>query len=386
LKQVFIFIICILSFQSAEASIDTAWISFLLNRIAEQQVKEDAFFIRGSFPAYTDKFHKGYSERIKDNNTSFCIVLNTLQSVRYKLTSHQRVMLDSIQFRAKYVFEKFENKKGRGTYNFWRQDTVAKFPYNWWIPFFIGNKWMVPDDFDDTVWCLTALNTDSLHAANIHAVMQNFSNYPAKKVVGCPQEYKSIGAYSTWFGKDFPVFYDICVAANTLMFVQRYHLQWTKADSATLQLLVKAVQSKDYINKYKDLSPYYENKAVIIYHLAKLISAKPISELDNYKQQIAKEALSIFGKSENVLEQMIICSSLQKLGYTSPTIQLPEKEKLVEMIEHNDLAFFTGDMLGYFEGSIKKILAFLLKKALFYNQYCPTYNDALMLEYFLLNE
>ena len=385
MKRIFIFILILFSFYTVQASVDTAWVSYLLKRIEQQQVKDDAFFIKGSFPAYTDKYHKGYSERIKDNNTSFCIVLNTLESVRSKLTAYQSVLLDSIQVRASGVFKKFENKNGRGTYNFWRQDMEPKFPYNWWIPFFAGNLWRVPDDFDDTVWCLTALKTDSSNAARIHDTMQHYSNYPAKRIIGCPDEYKNIPAYSTWFGKDFPVFYDLCVASNTLAFVQRYNLQWTKADSATLQLLVKAIQSKDYMTHYKDLSPYYENKAVILYHLAKLMAVKPINGLEKYKTQILTDALELFNKSDNILEQMILCTALQKLGYSSPMIELPAKEKLVWMIEHNDLAFFTGDMLGYFEGNTKKTLAFFFKKALFYNQYCPAYNDALLVEYLILN-
>ncbi len=385
MKQIFIFILILFSFYTVQASVDTAWVSYLLKRIEQQQVKDDAFFIKGSFPAYTDKYHKGYSERIKDNNTSFCIVLNTLESVRSKLTAYQSVLLDSIQVRASGVFKKFENKNGRGTYNFWRQDMEPKFPYNWWIPFFAGNLWRVPDDFDDTVWCLTALKTDSSNAARIHDTMQHYSNYPVKRIIGCPDEYKAIPAYSTWFGKDFPVFYDLCVAANTLTFVQQYNLQWTKADSATLQLLVKAIQSKDYMTHYKDLSPYYENRAVILYHLAKLMTVKPIDGLEKYKTQIVTDALELFNKSDNILEQMILCTALQKLGYSSPEIELPAKEKLVWMTEHNDLAFFTGDMLGYFEGNTKKTLAFFFKKALFYNQYCPAYNDALLVEYLILN-
>ena len=299
MKRIFIFILILFSFYTVQASVDTAWVSYLLKRIEQQQVKDDPFFIKGSFPAYTDKYHKGYSERIKDNNTSFCIVLNTLESVRSKLTAYQSVLLDSIQVRASGVFKKFENKNGRGTYNFWRQDMEPKFPYNWWIPFFAGNLWRVPDDFDDTVWCLTALKTDSSNAARIHDTMQHYSNYPAKRIIGCPDEYKTIPAYSTWFGKDFPVFYDLCVASNTLAFVQRYNLQWTKADSATLQLLVKAIQSKDYMTHYKDLSPYYENKAVILYHLAKLMAVKPINGLEKYKTQILTDALELFNKSDS---------------------------------------------------------------------------------------
>lgn len=365
---------------------DTVLVTKLLQRIAQQQVTNNPFFIKGSFPAYADKFHFGYSERLKDNNTSFCIVINTLQSVRSKLTVHQQSILDSISFNAKDVFKKFENKNGKGTYNFWRQDIDPKFPYNWWVPFFFGKSWYLPDDFDDTIWSFFAQNKDSAEAVKMHEYMQGFAQYPASRVVGCPPEYKSIPAYSTWFGKNFPVFYDLCVAANTLSFVQHYNLSWTKADSATLQFLVKAVSSKDYINKYKDLSPYYKNRAVIIYHLIKLMSIKPIPALEAYRVEILKDALKLYSTSNNLLEQLILATSMQRSGYNSPKLPLPKFKELVYTTEHSNLAFFTADMLGYFEGGTKKLLSAFFEKGLYFNCYCPAYNDALLVEYLVWQE
>ena len=385
MKQFVFSVVLFFCFQLLHASPDTAWISFLLKRIEQQQINDDKFFLKGSYPAYTDQYHRGYSERIKDINTSVHVVINTLEVVRKKLLPTQAAVIDSIRSRSLVAFKKFQNKDGKGSYNFWRQDTAYRFPYNWWVPFLIGDRWYIPDDLDDTVLCLMALNTDSANAVKIHNMMQNFSAYPAKKVVGCPKEYKSIPTYSTWFGKKFPVFFDVCVAANILTFVQKNNLQWTKADTATLQFLVKAIQSKDYINKYKDMSPYYKNKSIILYHFAKLMYTKKINELEKYKPELVTEALKLFEQSNNILEQMILCTVIQKLGYTAPIINLPAKEKLLLLVEHNDLAFFTGDMLGYFEGNVKKVLEFFFKKALYYNQYCPAYNDALLLEYLLLN-
>ena len=44
-------------------------------------------------------------------------------------------------------------------------------------------------------------------------------------------------AYSTWFGKKFPVVFDVSVLCNVLSFIQQNNLQWTKADSASLKQL-----------------------------------------------------------------------------------------------------------------------------------------------------
>lgn len=378
-------LVCIVYHASAVA--DTALVTYILKRIEKLQVKNDPFFIRGSFPAYIDHYHQGYSERHKDNNTSFCIVINTLESVRDKLTPSQCTILDSIHQRTIPVVRYFANKQGRGTYNFWRQDTIPPFPYMNWIPLLVGNSWMLPDDFDDTVWCLELLGADSLQAAKIHAIMQHFSGYPPKKVIGCPVSYKSIPAYSTWFGKNFPVFFDICVSTNILRFVQLQHLQWTKADSATLQFLVTAIQSGDYMKRYIELSPYYENKAVIIYHLARLMTVRSIPALDSLKEKILTDAVHLFGKSHNLLEEMLLSSAIQKLGYRAPELVLTSNlEQLIAATEQNDLAFFAGDVIGYFEGTLRNALTILFKKSLTFYHYCPAYNDALLIEFLLLNQ
>jgi hypothetical protein len=238
---------------------------------------------------------------------------------------------------------------------------------------------------DDTVMSLMAQNADDSIAEKMHLLMQGFSGYPAEKVRGVPKNYQSIPGYSTWFGKNFPVFYDVCVASNVLTFVQHYQMQWTKADSASLQLLVKAIESRDYLKKVKAISPYYMHSSVILYHFARLMSAKEIPELEKYKKQLIKDAIQLFSSSDNLLEKIILCSAINKWGYHSPAIELPVSTDLLMLIEQNDLPFFVGNMTSYFTEPFKTILSVSLKKILLYNHYCPAYNDVLLLEYLALN-
>lgn len=370
-----------------KATQDTTFIHAILKRIEQQEIKEQGFYCKGLFPAYTDKAYKGFSTRIKDNSI-FCtaISLYTLQKVRSKLDKESQDIIDSICERARPSFASFANRKGKHTYNFWRQDTTITFPYNWWVPAMINKEWQLPDDFDDTVMSLMALNTDDSIAAQVHRYMQNYSGYPASKVKGVSSEYKTIPAYSTWAGKNFPVFYDVCVAANILTFVQHYNLPWTKADTATLQFVIKVIERKDYLNaRYIDVSPYYKNKAVIIYHIARLMAMKQIPELEFYKRQLLTDALYLFSKSNNILEQIVLSTAIDRLGYTPPLIDLSNHSKIFDLVEHNDMPFFTADFLGYFEGVAKKILNITVGKSIWYNEYCPAYNDVLLLEYLAIN-
>jgi len=370
------------------ASQDTALFHLILQRVKEQQqIAAQSFYIKGLLPAYADKAYKGFSTRIKDNS-SFCSVISvyTLNKVRQYMDSSSQKMIDEIVHKAKPAFNVFANKKGNCTYNFWRQDSAFKFPYNWWVPAIANRSWGLPDDFDATVMNSMALNIDSIAAEKLHQYMQKFSGYPAKKIKGIPSKYKSIQAYSTWAGKKFPVFYDVCVAANILTFVQHYNIRWTKADSATLNFIIKVIDEKDHLRKtYIDISPYYKNKAVIIYHIARLMAEKKLPALEKYNQQLAKDALFLFSKSNNVLEQIVLSTALNRLGYQSPKINLSDFDRSIKLIEYNDMPFFVADILSYFEGWTKKLLNATVGKSLWYNEYCPAYNDVLLLEYLALN-
>ena len=77
---------------------------------------------------------------------------------------------------------------------------------------------------------------------------------------------------------------------NVLSFVQQNNLQWTKADSASLQHIIKTIQRNDIVKHPAFVSPYYANTSIILYHLARLMSIKPINELENIKPQLIQLA------------------------------------------------------------------------------------------------
>jgi len=138
-----------------------------------------------------------------------------------------------------------KNKSGRNTYNFWRTDSSYTFPYTGWIHLIKSNT-ALPDDMDDTVFGMLALQADKKSAEQLHALMQFYINTNTANQKSIEPAYKKFHAYSTWFGKKFPVVFDVAVLCNILSFVQQNNLQWTHADSASLQLIVAVCNNGDY--------------------------------------------------------------------------------------------------------------------------------------------
>ncbi len=366
---------------SVSYSQDSLLTHYLLERIAAQQIKQDNFFIKGIFPSYISNTER-FNDHQKDNNIFYTALIDfTLKNIQPKLSSENKLLVDSIVERSAHAFNHFKNKNGRNTYNFWRTDSAFIFPYTKWIRY-IKKSAELPDDMDDTVLSLFALSADDSDAQAVHQLMQNFINSDKEKVRINGDAYENFQAYSTWFGKNFPVVFDVCVMCNVLSFVQLHNLLWRKADSASLNFIIAVLKNKDAINNAIKVSPYYGRTSIILYHLARLMSIKQIPELEEMKPALISDAVQIFQSTNNILEKIILSSAIIKLGYNPPPISIAEENNIKDLIEKNDMPFFIGNIPSYLNDSERKFLM-MNKLGLFYH-YCPAYNDALMLEYLVL--
>jgi hypothetical protein len=363
-------------FSGLAAAQDSLTIDYLLDRIETQQLKRNDFFMDGVFPSYISASRK-FKTRKEDNTIFYnTLVVYTLKEYRDKFSAEQKIVCDSIIARSTRALPKFKNVS-RTTYNFWRTDTSVRFPYSWWLPLFRG-KTTLPDDMDDTVLGLMMLNDDDSSEA-VHGLMQSYINSkPPLKTTYRVYAYDS--AYSTWFGKKVPVVFDISVLCNVLSFVQKNNLHWTGADSASLQLIVKTIQRNDIVKHPLFVSPYYGNTSIILYHLSRLMSIKPIPELEQLKQTLISIAEQRLKSSDNIFEQVILSSSLLKWDEKPPVINLSTSD--VRDIETNDLPFFIGNIPSYFKQPWKE--NYMALRLLMYYHYCPAWNDCLLMEYLIL--
>src|SRR6476469_2988910 len=294
---------------------DSALIHYLLKRITGQQVKADDYFLTCIFPSYITNKEK-FSDRKKDNNIFFNGLIDyTLNEIKPLMNQQDQLLIDSIIENLKKLYSKFKNQKGRNTFNFWRTDSAHEYPYAGFLKLF-GKKITLPDDMDDTILSLFALDADDSTAEEVHQLMQLFVNADTNKVRSVIKEYDDLPAYSTWFGKKFPVVFDVSVLCNVLSFVQKYNLQWTKADSASLEVIIKTIQNNYHIAEPMYASPYYGKTSIILYHIARLMSIKEIPQLEALKTKLITDAVNELPNSKNILEKIILSTAILKWGYS----------------------------------------------------------------------
>jgi hypothetical protein len=355
----------------------------LVERILFLQNHGDGNSVTCLLPSYI-KCSKHARKARPDNNIYFNAITSYILNRSIPcLEKQDQLTAIQISEQSRLLYPHFQNISGRPTYNFWRTDTTFNIPYSKVVRL-ISNDLSLPDDFDDTSMILMAMNAPDSTVNKVHAIMQSFTNNPKKKVRGTSAEYRHMQAYSCWFGKDFPVLFDVCVSANVLTLVSEYNIAWTKADSATLDFILRVIQNRDYIRKPLTVAPYYGNTSLIIYHLARLISVSKEAKLIALKDNLVREALNELKKDKSLTEQVILNTSLIRLGYQDKEIQLPGSENLVNEIETSPLPFFIGNMPSFLPNIFKIPLTSL---GLFiYYHYCPAYNDALLLEYITLRQ
>ena len=367
---------CILLCAKSYAN-DSLVMGNLLQRIQQLQSKESRVFPKGIFPSY--RLYALNKDREKaDINIFFTgLIAFTLDDIKPQLSGIQQQLAGQIIANTLPVYPKFQNRKGRNTYNFWPTDTPKIFPNAGWLNMFDKSQ-ALPDDLDDTVIMLLALNASQSTAKEVHALMQSFTNHGGKQVRNTFKDYRKIGAYSTWFGQKMPVDFDVCVLANILYFVQKYGLAWTAADSASLQLIEKVLAEKKHISDAPYVSPHYSKLPNILYHISRLMSVKPIPSLEKYKPQLIEDTKLAFSNTDSFMDEVILSTSLLRWGILPPEGKARKAESLEELTEDESFSFFIANMASMLPDPLKQWMGGAGVGKFYY--YCPAYNNLLLLE------
>src|SRR5205085_4352307 len=138
---------------------------------------------------------------------------------------------------------------------------------------------------------------------------------------------------------------------------------------ASLDVIVKTIENNYHISQPVYASPYYTRTSIILYHVARLMSIKKISELEKLKLKLVADAANEFAHSNNLMEKIILSSAILKWGYNPPAQSLPSFDNVESKIEKNDFCFFVGNIPSYFHDIFRKY-ATRKKIGLFYH-YCP---------------
>lgn len=348
------------------------YIDSLISRIDDLQVAEtDANYPAGLFPSQR-AYLPGRKAPKEDDNIFFTgLIIWTLKSIKEELSARNQAIVDAMTEKAVANYYRYQNKDGRPVYNFWQTHPSRHFPNSRY--FSQRKKYIIPDDLDDTaILYLSAGFSDSLKLA-VKKLMAENANGQKAEIRNTLRRYKRVPAYSTWFGKNMPVDFDICVQANGMRFVLDNQMELNQFDSATIRLMKDMLIGRKHIKRPHYISPHYQNTAIILYHLARLVaahSAHPL--LADLKPLLIKDLKRENQKADNGMEQILLQTSLAKLG------EAGGEQIVVSQKDSDRFYFFVANMTSVFPNPVKGIFASSRKTNFFYRS--QAYYLTLLLE------
>ncbi|TLX75211.1 hypothetical protein E9993_09930 [Labilibacter sediminis] len=341
----------------------------LLKKIREQQAnKNNTIFNYGIFPSYRSNKILGIS-RPDDNIFYSAATLYILKSLIPKLTLEEKTIIEEIEKDLSPNFKAYIDKYERNSYNFWQKKEHKHFPNGRILNKL--NKFKLPDDMDTTSMIHMITGTPAEHALKTKLILPNHANKTNLTIKNGHPQLKHFKAYSTWFGKNMPIEFDVCVISNILLWVNKYSFELNQWDKASIQLLIKTISDSLYFKSPFRSAPEYPKIEIILYHLCRLASQTPY--LNSVKHILIDDLQKVHSESTSDFSKLIIQSSLLKLGHKTTITSVANIS-----IETRNYWWFTAGLLSVYSAPLIKVLA---PQELFHFRYtCPAFNLALIFE------
>lgn len=359
------------------ASNDSILVNALIKDIGAMQVKQDD----GEF--YTGMFHGtrecgGIPHNLqRDNNIFFtAITAFAFKNILPHLQGENKAIAKTIVSKAASTYPNFKNRFGYPFYNFWPTHSVIM-PHTYYFKYLKGVFGQGEDADDSVMILLSAENNDSSNAV-IKKRMIEVSNLGRKKIISTFKKYRNYPAYSTWLGYRMTPDFDFSVQCNIMYFMLQKKLPFVKQDTATIHLLAEMIKNREYIKHHVYISPYYVKSSVELYHVARLMGAFHIPELEQYKPQLIADIRKVLEGSTSIMDQIILRTSLLRLKASAPELALKTIEEF-EKSNQQKYIFFQARPAFSYPTPFKQV--FLQWSYINYYFYCPAYNKTLWLEY-----
>jgi len=345
---------------------------YLLERL---QCKNDLYYTDGLYAAARVWANNSYHRK---DNTCFFTACIGLTLIRYRklFKAEELEIVDGILERMHAAFENFRNKDGHASYNFWQTMPSKHFPGGYFAHRF--NFFMIPDDIDDSAMIhLVKRHTKeeqlALKEKMIKYAVGNLK-WPDKPVRG----YEKFKPYNTFFVKNMPAAFDVCALSNALYFIYDAQLTLNEQDEHSLAIITKCIAQNDHLNRPYEVSPYYPNSILIIYHVVRLMIDFSVECLFRYREKILNQSKQLLlNATQNKMEQLLLTICIQKIE--PQTIHIDEPN----MKEKKHFSFFVAGLLGEVRPKWLRSLAFSNVTHIKYQS--GAYAEALWLEHLLLN-
>jgi hypothetical protein len=322
----------------------------LLQLIDQLQVKEDISSLSGAFPSFRKYF---YSSKLKQEDNVFftALVLFNIGQFNMKMHPEELAYLEKFKTYTRPYIERFKNQNNKLTYNFWPRYPPQIFPNGGWLNNF-NQKFALADDIDDGAITLLALGANDSLAK---AMQTKFGAYSVGKIKpnrSFYKQFKDRPVYSTWLGTKMPKDVDLSVLTNVVLMHTIAKIPLNATDSASLDLIIDLIKSKKHLTDPKYVSQHYAHSATIIYHIARLIYYSNYPSLLALKPILLEQALQLSKKAEFPLEQLLLNSSILRLG---GKIDLPLSVNETSL-NANNYPYFVANIASVLNNPFKRIV------------------------------
>lgn len=308
----------------------------IIQRIADLQDET------GLFPSF--RHNPTIFYRRPDTNVFFtAVTVFTLQKMRAAVSPEIGLLIDRIASRAVAAYAVFQNKDGLKTYNFWPTRPSQHFSNGYVFRHF--EHFRIPDDIDDTamVYLTTAPTPDDQRWLK-DKLAQHANGSQQQRIRNTYPDYRQLRAYSTWFGKNMGVDFDACALSNMLYCIYQYGLPRAEHDADSLAYLRSIVETGRYVSEPFRCAPHYARPSLIIYHLARLMAAFDIPELEPIRPRLIADGHRQLTQLANRVEQVMLATALGWLGEPVPRINIEGIER-----DFDTFHFFIAGLLTAYE-------------------------------------
>lgn len=268
----------------------------LIQKIASLQDSADQkYFPEGIFESYrSNQFWRYYRP---DTNVFFtAITVFTLNNIKDKLSPKSQLLVEKITQKAQKAYPLFKNKEGLNTYNFFQTNPSQHFPHGNILHRF--NYFKIPDDIDDTALIYLTTQQPQEEANWLKNKLIQHSNLYKKQVKNTFPEYKNLKAYSTWFGKNMYIEFDICALSNMLYCLLSYNLELDKHGQDSVQYIQQTILSNQYIEQPFRVAHQYARTPLIMYHVMRLMNKFHIPALEICREKLEYDILYYLKKDD----------------------------------------------------------------------------------------
>jgi len=316
----------------------------LLRSLAQEQSQGDSVYPKGIFPS--QRYHPFLPYEREDDNLFFTAsIVHILQQVDKALTENEKAIVDEIVESAKTAYPLFKNKDGLDTYNFWQTVPSRHFPNGKLMHRL--EHFRIPDDVDDTALVFLTESVTKERVAQLREKLKLHANLAYKRAFNPLPKYRDLKCYSTFFGKQMYIEFDVCVLSNLMRLILLHFNtdELNEYDRDTLQFISEVIKSGEHRSKPFYAAPNYPTTDLILYHITRLLPLLP----EPYKGQVENTLRadisnrSVKAKDMNrlILESSAIKLGLQEVGHQNV---YPSEVEL-----DNHFYFFHAGMITAFE-------------------------------------